>query len=409
MSITYKVGVNQYDSYTQYPDLFFKFGDEVVKANKCILANYSEYFRALIERNCRDAVDITRETFHEKNTIKITTVSKKIFEFIVKSIYADILSSDKIEDHHFSDEEAYEMISFAHSILINTQEERNLINKICQGYAEQTKNITNLSRLSTYSFGRDYIYEIQKLINSGEASHIESLEKNDISSLLEDIELKEILMLDSSLIRYVNLNDLSKDDILSNFDALSSIYEKPKLVDIICTDLHPEVFDIGRKYIIGYRLFSDAPKISPTPFPRRPQLILVDSEKRVYLEERSSLLIYYPNPVSVKVMGLYINQKLIKVPQEYKPYIEALQMTIDDSKAEEIGDTIYPPPPNLKGCIAQLPIFPGQKILDSECQIYTIESYKEEIIKTTCGRFLTKLEKIYYIPHKLELHEIHQT
>lgn len=124
MSINYEICVNQYESYTQYPDLFFEFGDEVVKANKCILANYSDYFRALFEYNHRDAVGVTRENSHEINTIAITTVSKKIFEFILKSIYADVLPSNKMLVHTFFDDEAYEMISFAHSILVNTPHEK---------------------------------------------------------------------------------------------------------------------------------------------------------------------------------------------------------------------------------------------------------------------------------------------
>nr|QBK90133.1 MAG: BTB/POZ domain protein [Pithovirus LCPAC102] len=258
-NIINKLKVN-YNKYIKYNDIIFKFNDtnKILKGNKCVLANVSDYFDKLF----------THDTNNINNGVQSITIEEikfEIFEYILLLCYnidyIDIYEYNNINimsqynNCIFTENNLYKLIISFDFMLLDSMFTTHL-----HIYCDISTNINNLCKLRLYTDNKHVISKITYLL-SGKNNIIidyEILDIDDIKYMIDNIGIKLILdklnisifMKYSSLITYIPTNL-----IILHFHKLSKIYDTSILFDNIIKYDNPKCMIINNKYIFGHSIF----------------------------------------------------------------------------------------------------------------------------------------------------------
>lgn len=244
--IPIELDCSMYYRMINYADIFFEVGGSKIGANKCVLCEYSDYFKALIKNSRSNQIEITNIT------------SEKMFLFIIKLIYSKtIKTGGDNETIEMAESQLMEALLFLHQSLDN-----ELFKYVFRIYNDKATVIQYLCHLKNFVEGEHLKFLIRRLrfIISGKEYlefDIDDLNKEEWSFLINHID-NDVLIKNFGINVLTNNIDINEVDLkyLSNYiEEFSITLGKEVVLAEFFKRRKPQVYPVGDEMIILFPVF----------------------------------------------------------------------------------------------------------------------------------------------------------
>lgn len=246
--IVLQVNKSAYLLMSEYSDLLFKVGNIEIKANKCVLAGYSDYFKSIIKYADDDVIEIN--DFEHPNS----------FKFIIYLVYDEYIRCNGDKDKVLlTDEEMFEAISFLHMSC-----DFNLFNFCVDQFLYTASSILKLCKLRTLVKNNNELLRIdgriKLLLEKQEYEYfdLDELSKQDAKYLVENCSLERLISEFGIDIFYKSvdrLSDFKVDFITKYLDKFIDRFGNKTILDLFLNIRDPKLLFKDGKYLIAYPFF----------------------------------------------------------------------------------------------------------------------------------------------------------